>query len=208
MIFLSSHWKMFGILQHLRLLLCLHYDALAVVCVGCIFLVGLLDYSHWVHGCDLFCWQQQLARVDDKPMALMLLIVGFKMLLILILTLLSYRRARPELEPTIGHVKQRYRRFIVMRLLAAHNQFLHGDEQIHQRHAELLQAIQLFRADARKLYERTSEQLSQSIQQMLPVEEQQEQELLQMGYDKYKCVTQLREVDIYRLVLALPMSKP
>lgn len=185
----------------------IHYNALGASCLICMSLVGVLDYSHGVHGCDLYCWQQQLDRVEDKPMALMLLIAGFKLSLILALTLFSYTQTRPALEQSIGYVKRRYRRFIVMRLLAAHHQFVHGDDQLQRRHSELMLAIQLFRSDARKLYERTAEHLRQSVHQMLHVEEQLEQELLQKGYDKYTCVNQLRDVDIYRLVLALPFSK-
>ncbi|XP_017861267.1 PREDICTED: uncharacterized protein LOC108612779 [Drosophila arizonae] len=198
---------MLGIVQQVRDLLRVHYNALGVSCLICVSLVGILDYSHGVYGCDLYCWQEQLDLVEDKPMALLLLIASFKLIIIVILTLLSYTQTRPALEQSIGQLKRRYRRFIVMRLLAAHHKFLYGAGELQHRHSELLLAIQLFRSDARKLYERSAEQLRQNVRQMLHVEEQLEQELLQRGYDRYKCVSQLRDVDIYRLVLAMPFPK-
>lgn len=198
---------MLGIVQQAKDLLRVHYNALGVSCLICASLVGILDYSHGVYGCDLYCWQEQLDLVEDKPMVLMLLIASFKLIIIVILTLFSYTQTRPALEQPIGQLKRRYRRFIVMRLLAAHHKFLYGGDQLQRRHSELLLAIQLFRSDARKLYERSSDQLRQNVRQVLHVDEQLEQELLQRGYDRYKCVSQLRDVDIYRLVLAMPFSK-
>ncbi|EDV96990.1 uncharacterized protein LOC6558170 [Drosophila grimshawi] len=193
---------MFGILN-----LRLHHVALAEVSMISICLVGILHYGHGIHGCDLLYWRQMLARLKDKPMAIMLLIGVLKLLMILIRTLLSYTEVPQEIGPPISIVKRRYRRFIVMRLLAAHKKFLRDKRQIQQRHSDLLQAIHLFRKDGRRLYECTADQLSQSIQQLLPAEEQQELDLLQLGYDRYKCVSQLREMDIYKLVLALALPK-
>ncbi|KAL7733257.1 hypothetical protein ACLKA6_004762 [Drosophila palustris] len=195
---------MFGVWQQLVEQLRLHCDVLAAMGLFWVLLVAILDYGHIRHGCDLICWRQQLEQVEDKPLVVMLFVVGFKLMLMLILTLLSYLKVRPRVEPRISQVKRRFCRFIVMRLLAAHDEFLHGKSwsDFQGRHAALVEAIHLFRSDARKLCERNSTELSLPIQQMLPVEEQEETELLKRGY---KCVPQLRETDIYRLVLALPL---
>ncbi|XP_034481909.1 uncharacterized protein LOC117787476 [Drosophila innubila] len=193
---------MFGIRQQLVVQLRLHYDVLAATGLLCIIFIAILDYGHSWYGCDLICWREQLELVEDKPMVVMLFVVGFKLMLILILTLLSYLKVRPTVEPPISHVKRRFSRFIVMRLVAALDEFLLGKRDFHERHAALIEAIHLFRSDARKLCERIPTELGLPIQQMLSVEEQEEKKLLKRGY---RCMPQLRETDIYRLVLALPL---
>lgn len=196
---------MFGIRQQLVVQMRLHSDVLAATGFLCIISMAILDYGYTRHGCDLICWRQQLETVLDKPMVVMLFVVGFKLMLTLILTLLSYLKVRPTVTPPISHVKRRFCRFIVMRLLAAHDEFLTGKDEFQGRHAALVEAIHLFRSDARKLCERSSTELSLPIQQMLSVEEHEETELLKRGY---KCLPQPRETDIYRLVLALPLPLP
>ncbi|KAH8398817.1 hypothetical protein KR222_007963, partial [Zaprionus bogoriensis] len=196
--------KMFGISGQLQTLLHGHYDVLAAGCLLSMLLVAILNYAHSAHDCDLLCWRHHLDGMEHKPMLAMLFVAGFKLLLILILAVLSYTQVRQHAEPPIAHVKQRYCRYLLMRLLAAHEEFVvQRSRTIEERHAALLEAIQLFRADARKLCERTSRQLRVPIQQLLPVEEEEEQQLLTRGYDGIKCIKQFKERDIYRMVLAL-----
>lgn len=197
---------MLGVSRRLGVLLHGRHVVLATISLVTMLLVATLDYAHSAHDCDLLCWRHQLDAMEHKPMLVMVLMASFKLLLILILTLLSYTKARAYMDPPITNVKQRYCRYLLMRLLAAHEDFLHDNLALPERHAALLEAIQLFRSDGRRLYEHTVERLSQSMQQMLPVEEEEETALLERGYDDFKCVKQLKEADIYRMILAVPQE--
>lgn len=197
---------MLGVSRHLGVLLHGHHVVLATISLLAILLVATLDYAHSAHDCDLLCWCQHLEAIEHKPMLVMIFMASLKLLLILILTLLSYTQMRPYLDPPIADAKHRYCRYLLMRLLAAHEDFLHDNLALPERHAALLEAIQLFRSDGRRLYERTVAQLSQSMQQMLPVEEEEETALLARGFDDFKCVKQLKETDIYRMILAVPQA--
>ncbi|KAH8307041.1 hypothetical protein KR044_003981 [Drosophila immigrans] len=189
---------MFGIWRHIVAQLRLHYDFLAAMCIVGITMLAVLDYSHSKHGCDLIWWREQLEKIGDKPLVAMFLVASMKMMLILMLTLLSYLKVKADVEPPLSEIKRRFSRFILMRLLAAHDQFLRASQcDLQGRHAAFVAAVEQFRSDARRICERNMPE-----QQMLPLEEREEAELLKRGY---RCLPHLREADMYRMVLALSL---
>ncbi|KAH8365637.1 hypothetical protein KR093_002883 [Drosophila rubida] len=189
---------MFGIWRHIVVRLRLHYDFLAAMGIVAVLMLAVADYSHTIHGCDLIWWREQLEKFGDKPLVLMLVVASIKLMLILMLTLLSYLKVKADVEPPLSEVKRRFSRFILMRLLAAHDQFLRESQNDPPgRHAAFVAAVEQFRSDARRICERNMPE-----QQMLPREEREEAELLKRGY---RCLPHLREADMYRMVLALSL---
>lgn len=198
---------MLGVSRRLQLLLHGHHVVLASIMLLMTLLIAILDYARIAYDCDLLCWCHYLEAVKEyKPMLVMIVMASVKLLLILILTVVSYTQMRPYTDPPIAHVKQRYCRYLLMRLLAAHEDFLQDNQTLPERHAALLEAIQQFRSDGRRLYERSVTQLSLPMQQFLPVEEEEEKALLKRGYEDFKCIKQLKEMDIYRMILAVPQA--
>ncbi|XP_017841562.1 uncharacterized protein LOC108599276 [Drosophila busckii] len=180
------------------------YKDFCVFYLMCTFCFGILDFAYSRHNCDLLCWRE-LVSSTDKPLLVLLLLGGTKILLILLLTLLSYADepsiSSPRIEPSIASIKRRYCRFILMRLLEARRKsLLLKEADIVQGHARLQQAIAIFRRDARKLNERTDLQLLMPLQQVLHVDEIEEWQLLR----RFKEYARVREVDLYRLVRANP----
>ncbi|KAH8397688.1 hypothetical protein KR215_007168, partial [Drosophila sulfurigaster] len=188
--------KMFGIRRSLMAQMHLHYDFLAAISIVIMIVVAIVDYGHSMYGCDLIWWLEQLEKFGDKPLVAILIVGSVKMMLILLLTLLSYLKVKTDVDPPISEIKRRFARFVLMRLLAAHDKFLLDcQSDLLDRHAAFVAAVEQFRSDARSICERTMPE-----QQLLPLEEREEAELLRRGY---RCLPHLREADMYKMVLAL-----
>ncbi|KAH8379198.1 hypothetical protein KR009_003576 [Drosophila setifemur] len=169
-------------------------------------LVAGLEYGFVAHGCDLLWWRSLVLQEEITPLTVLLNIAGAKIVIILGITLFSYTRKatndqqeRRKEEMPISYVRRRYCQFVVMRLLAALDALLHHPpEDYLQAHASFCQAVELFRWDARKLFERDDQQLCLPLYQVLSVVDLQEEQLLQLGYGEG--LLHLRELDIYRMV--------
>ncbi|XP_030386119.1 uncharacterized protein LOC115632959 [Scaptodrosophila lebanonensis] len=192
----------------LKLLLRQHCDTLAVLSLLCLMGVVVLDFRHVAARCELSHWCQLLVRIEGVPMLLVVLAGSLKLLLLLGMLVWRFVYIKPQKLSMIG-VKQRYRRFILMRLLSALDQLLEMRVQrsprsrqrsyeFLRRRETLIGAIELFRCDARRIFERTDEQLCLSLEHVLLIDMQQEQWLLQQGYGKR--LSQLNDSDIYKLL--------
>ncbi|KAH8360879.1 hypothetical protein KR084_010187 [Drosophila pseudotakahashii] len=185
----------------------LHHQVVGSIAVFCLLLLGVLDYGYLYHGCDLLWWRQMVLKEEITPLSVMLHIGGVKMAFILGRVLWSFTRQaaakhlQSNQEMPIAHVRSRYCRFLVMRLLASLDALIHHHprmEDFLQRHKDFNDAVELFRWDARKLFERTDLQLCLPLHEVLPVQDQQEQVLIDQGYGEK--LQQLRELDIRMMV--------
>ncbi|XP_017010822.2 uncharacterized protein [Drosophila takahashii] len=185
----------------------LHYEVVGSIAVFCLLLLGVLDYGYLFHGWDLLWWRQMVLKQEITPLSVMLNIGGVKMGIILGHALWSYtRQAAAQHLPgnqdmPIAYVRRRYCRFLIMRLLASLDRLIHHHprlEDFQQRHKDLNDAVELFRWEARKLFERTDLQLCLPLHEVLPVEDLQEEVLLHQGYGEK--LLQLRELDIQMMV--------
>ncbi|XP_017095935.2 uncharacterized protein [Drosophila bipectinata] len=185
-----------------------NYNSIGHAALTIILLVFVFDQAYVRHGCDLLWWRNLVLQEEISAMSIMLNIAAVKMTIISGLTLFSYfrpaannrRSQRPKTEDMpISYVRRRYCRFIVMRLVASVEALGNSTEEEYiYRHMAFCDAVEVFRWDARKLFERNDLQLSLPLHQVLVVEDAVEEALLQDGYaEKLK---HLRELDIYRMV--------
>ncbi|EDW79561.1 uncharacterized protein Dwil_GK20348 [Drosophila willistoni] len=188
-----------------QILIRLHYIAVGLFAISSLLLVGILDYGYKLNGWDLLHWRQQIVQIEISPMSLMLFIGGVKLAAILMLTLWNYLRYKahnPPQEPqlSVQFVKERYCRYIVMRVMAVIDDLmvLTDSCQYHLQHSMLLKGIELFRWDARKLFELTELQLCLPIHQVYPVDAQRERELIHGGYDDG--LSDLTELNIFNML--------
>ncbi|XP_017058881.1 uncharacterized protein LOC108099763 [Drosophila ficusphila] len=185
----------------------LHYGVVFNVALLCLLGLGVLDYGYFCHGWDLLWWRHLLMQEEITPLSVLLHIGGVKLVVILGLALWSSsRKAAGEdrqvnQEMPIAYVRKRYCRFLVMRLLASLDKLIHQHPQMEdflQRHTAFCTAVELFRWDARKLFERSDLQLTLPLHEVLAVKDCWEENLLQNGYGER--LHNLRELDIHRMV--------
>ncbi|XP_016965081.1 uncharacterized protein LOC108034653 [Drosophila biarmipes] len=185
----------------------LHYDVIGHIAAICFLVLGVLDYGYSFHGRDLLWWRQKVLQEEITPLSVLLHIGGVKIAIILVLTMWSYtrqaaeRRWQRQRDMPITCVRKRYCRFLIMRLLASLDQLIHHHprmEDFLERHKDFADAVELFRWQARKLFERTDLQLCLPLHEVLSVDDQQEQDLLHQGYDEK--LQRLREMDIHMMV--------
>ncbi|KAH8360306.1 hypothetical protein KR200_001485 [Drosophila serrata] len=170
-------------------------------------LFGGLDYGYKVHGMDLLYWRGQLATFS--PLSILLYIIAAKVSVILALALEScIRLALVKKEPRrrempFSCLRERYIRYVLMQLLADLDEMVLEPETMDlanylHRHADLNEAVRRFRYRARRIYERTDLHFLVPQHVILNVDDQQEAELLSLGYaDRLEG---LREEDFYRMV--------
>ncbi|BFF98645.1 uncharacterized protein DMAD_06744 [Drosophila madeirensis] len=190
-----------------------NYATLAKCTILWLLLVGILHYGYVCKNWDLLWWKQQLTGLIVGPMMVLLYIIVLKVSLILLMTLWSYTKKvdkeQQKKEQPISAVKRRYRRFIMMRLLEAVEELLHRplddftrpwrvQRRFLKRRSKFIKEVELFLWSARKLYERTDDQLYLPLHQVLLVDDQREEQLLQLGYGER--LTSLKDVDIHRMV--------
>ncbi|KAH8327694.1 hypothetical protein KR074_010812 [Drosophila pseudoananassae] len=185
-----------------------NYNSIGHAALTIILLVSVFDQAYVRHGCDLLWWRNLVLQEGISAMSIMINIAAVKLGIILGLTLFSYlrpaannrrsQRNKAEDMP-ISYVRRRYCRFIVMRLVASVEALgTSPPEDYIYRHKTFCDAVEVFRWDARKLFERSDLQLSLPLHQVLVVEGAAEEALLQDGYgEKMK---HLRELDIFRMV--------
>ncbi|XP_017151185.1 uncharacterized protein LOC108161433 isoform X1 [Drosophila miranda] len=200
-----------------RQIICLfrhNHDTLSKCTIMFVMLVGILDYSYVKSNCDLLWWKKQLTDPKVGPMFALLYIVTFKVSLILFMTFWSYTkkidREQEKNDTPISEVKRRYRRFIMMRLLKAFNVLVEERNLLNlshsgnvkkrflKKHSKFIKEVELFRWNARKLYERTDNHLFLPLHQVLTVDDELEYQLLQSGYGDR--LTMLRDVEIHQMV--------
>ncbi|KAH8300542.1 hypothetical protein KR018_011961 [Drosophila ironensis] len=168
--------------------------------------VGSLDYVYRWHGCDLLWWRYLFTRMT--PLYTMAAIAASKLILILGLVLYSYlspmtkgvqREERNPEDMPIAHVRRRFCYFIMMRMMASLSALIESPvEELEERHMAFCMAVNTFRFDARKLFERTDLQLNISLHEVLVVDESVEDLLIEEGHGEK--LQNLRELDIYRMV--------
>ncbi|XP_017080264.1 uncharacterized protein LOC108114028 [Drosophila eugracilis] len=198
---LSSNLLILGLIRF-------YYDMVGTIALLCLLGFGVLDYGYCIHGCDLLWWRQIVMLEEITPLSTMLHIVCIKAVLILGLALWSYNRTEESKEHLqthkdmpIAYVRRRYCRFLVMRLLASLDMLIYNQPRLKDfslRHKDLNDAVELFRWEARRLFERTELQLRLPLHEVFPVEDLQEEKLLQLGYGEN--LQQLRELDIHMMV--------
>ncbi|XP_017111749.1 uncharacterized protein LOC108135515 [Drosophila elegans] len=182
----------------------LHYEVVGIIALVCLLVMGVLDFGYFYYGVDLLWWRSVVMQEEITPLSVMFHLAGVKVALILGLTLWSYTREGEKSDiqdMPISYVRRRYGRFLMMRLLASVDDLvqLHPRlEDFLERHKDFCEAVELFRWEARKLFERSDLQLSLPLHEVLLVRDQQEEELLRRGYDER--LLQLRELDINKLV--------
>lgn len=185
----------------------LNYDVIGQIAVLCLLVLGVLDYGYFFHGWDLLWWRQMVLQEEITPVSVLLHIGGVKVAIILVLTMWSYTRQAAEKrlqrnqDMPITQVRKRYCRFLIMRLLASLDKLIHHHSRMEDfldRHKDFSDAVELFRWEARKLFERTDLQLCLPLHEVLPVEDQQEKDLLHQGYGEK--LHRLRELDIHMMV--------
>ncbi|KAH8235215.1 hypothetical protein KR032_010701 [Drosophila birchii] len=184
-----------------------HHRALAIASLLGLILLGVLDYGYKVHGRDLLWWRNLI--ITFSPLSILLYIVSSKMSLILALVLgycihsaVVKKGTRHEVM-SITYLRRRFTRFLVMQLLASIDELVLEPEtmdleDLMQRHAAFATAVQTFRCQARKMFERSDQQVFIPQHVVLQVDDQMESELLDLGYAKR--LARLRERDIYWLV--------
>ncbi|XP_022215455.2 uncharacterized protein LOC111069625 [Drosophila obscura] len=191
-----------------------NHESLAKYTIIWLLLVGIMHYSYVRNNCDLLWWKHQLTDHMVGPMVVMLYIIIFKVSLILSMTLWNYMKKQDKEqenahEMPIAEVKRRYRRFIMMRLLRAVEKFVHRPlcdvlrhdrvrRRFLRRHEKFVKEVALFLWNARKLYERTHDQLYLPLHQVLLVDDRREEQLLQLGYGER--LTSLKDLDIHKMV--------
>ncbi|EDV51986.1 uncharacterized protein LOC6543661 [Drosophila erecta] len=188
------------------LLIRLHYQVVGNIAMLCLLVMSIMDYGYIYHEWDLLWWCEMLGQKQITPLAVLLHIGGFKVAIILILTLWSYTRGAGKDQEgnedmPISFVRRRYSRFLVMVLLASMDRLLQHHPRLDdflQNHKDCFEAVKQFRWRARKLFERTDLQLCLPLHEVLSVDDQQEKELLRLGYGEK--LTKLRELDIYKMV--------
>ncbi|XP_039486472.2 uncharacterized protein LOC120448504 [Drosophila santomea] len=185
----------------------LHYQVVGNIAVLCLLVMSIIDYGYIYHEWDLLWWCEVVGQEEITPLTVLLHIGGIKVAIILIITLWSYSREgaakdqQGNLDMPISFVRRRYSRFLVMLLLASMDRLIKHHPRIDdflQNHKDCGEAVKEFRWRARKLFERTDLQLCLPLHEVLSVDEQQEKELLRLGYGEK--LTQLRELDIYKMV--------
>ncbi|KAH8322012.1 hypothetical protein KR059_000402 [Drosophila kikkawai] len=190
-----------------------YHSAVAMVSLFCLLLWGVLDYAYKIHGVDLLWWHSQMTSFNIDSLSVLLYIVGAKMSLILVLALVScIRSAVVKKEPRckempISYVRRRYCRFLVMQLLFALDALVQEPETMDladyaQRHANFVTAVQCFRWQARKMFERIEQQVLRPQHEVLHVDDLLEEELLGRGYADR--LATLREWEIFRMVYGSP----
>lgn len=201
--------RLAGLVLRLLRLFRRHHIPVAMVTLLVLVLFAALDYGYKVHGCDLLWWFSQVAPLNISPLSVLLHIACAKVTVILGLALGSYIRSAvvkelPALaDMPISFVRRRYCHFIVMRLLASLDELVLEPESMDlkdyiQRHARLSTAVELFRCQARKVFERTDQQVTRPLHEILVVDDRLEMDLVHRGYGK--CVRPIREWDIHRMI--------
>ncbi|XP_033159081.1 uncharacterized protein LOC117140341 [Drosophila mauritiana] len=179
----------------------LHHLAVGNISVLCLIVLSIMDYGIL----DLFCWFETVEK-ENIPLTVLMYIGGLKVAIILFLALWCWTREAEKnqednLDMPISYVRKRYCRFLVMHLLASIDRLIHHHLHIDdflQGHKDCVEAVEQFRWRARRLFERTDLQLCVPLHEVLSVDDQQEKELLRLGYgDKLE---QLRELDIYKMI--------
>ncbi|XP_016983643.1 uncharacterized protein LOC108047798 [Drosophila rhopaloa] len=186
----------------------LHYDVVGIIALICPLVLGVLEYGYLYHKWDLLWWRDLVMQEEITPLSVMLHIAGIKVAVILGLTLWSFTRVgdktdmQASQDMPISYVRRRYCRFLMMRLLASLDELVSHQHlrmvDFQQMHKDFCMAVELFRWEARKLFERSDLQLCLPLHEVLLVKDLQEEDLLRRGYGER--LEHLRELDIHRMV--------
>ncbi|XP_034105264.1 uncharacterized protein LOC132790281 [Drosophila nasuta] len=180
-----------------------HYPFISICCCFVSLLTAYLQYEWKVHNYDLMSWKQlseacyatSTADIDFFQLCVLLTILCINVVFVglIVAAYVHPLGQRRSTELTLLEIKDRFSRFILLRLIARLDRIQSkmsakrktlNFHQVARAHHSMVKAVAVFRKDARKLLLPNESEIMQPIEDIYGVADDEERALRREGYYK------------------------